>query len=48
MFSHGSTFTFSLPELASKQELIEMEAAAPKQKEALKPLARPVKEAEDI
>ena len=46
--SHGSTFTFSLPELASKQELIEMEVQAPKQKEALKPLARPVKEAEEL
>lgn len=46
--SHGSTFTFSLPTIESKDELLKMEAQAPKTKEALKPLARPVKQAEEL
>ena len=44
----GSMFTFSLPELAKKDEILKMEAQADIKKEQLKPLARPVKEAEDI
>lgn len=43
----GSTFTFTLPDISDKEELLRMEAQAPK-KESLKPLARPTKEAEDI
>ncbi len=46
--SHGSTFTFSLPDISSKDELLKMEAQAPQPKEQLKPLAKPVKEAEEI
>ncbi|MEK7142698.1 MAG: ATP-binding protein, partial [Patescibacteria group bacterium] len=46
--SHGSTFTFSLPQLSSKQEIIDLEAQVPQPKEQLKPLARPTKEAEEI
>lgn len=44
----GSTFTFSLPDISSKDEIISMEKQVPQEKEQLKPLARPVKEAEDI
>ena len=43
----GSTFTFTLPDISDKEELLEMEAQAPK-KESLKPLARSTKAAEDI
>lgn len=45
--SKGSTFTFTLPDISDKEALLKMEAQAPK-KEALKPLARPTKAAEDI
>jgi len=45
---HGSTFTFSLPELSSKQKIIDLEAKVPKPKEQLKPLAQPPKEAEEL
>ena len=45
---HGSTFTFSLPQLSSKQEIIDLEAQVPRKKEELKPLARPTKEAEEM
>jgi len=44
----GSTFTFSLPDIAAKEELLKMEAQADIKKDQLKPLARPVKEAEEI
>lgn len=44
----GSTFTFSAPDISDKQELISMEAQAPKSKEQLKPLARPSKVAEEL
>ncbi len=44
----GSTFTFSLPDISDKKALLELEAQAPKQKESLKPLARPTKAAEEI
>ena len=44
----GSTFTFSLPDISAKDEILKMEAQAPKPKEQLKPLARPVKEAEEL
>jgi len=43
----GSTFTFTLPDISDKEELLKMEAQAPK-KESLKPLAKPTKAAEDI
>ncbi len=43
----GSTFTFTLPDISDKEELLKIEAQAPK-KESLKPLARPTKAAEDI
>jgi len=46
--NHGSTFTFSLPDIASKDELLQMEAQVHQQKEQLKPLARPVKQAEEL
>lgn len=46
--SHGSTFTFSLPEISQKQAILDLEAQVPKQKEALKPLAQPPKEAEEM
>ncbi len=46
--SHGSTFTFSLPIIDSKDELLKMEAQVPQTKEQLKPLARPVKQAEEL
>ena len=46
--SHGSTFTFSLPDITNKNELLKMEEKADIKKEQLKPLARPVKQAEDI
>ena len=44
----GSTFTFTLPDLSDKKALLELEAQAPKQKESLKPLARPTKAAEEL
>lgn len=46
--SKGSIFTFSLPELASKQAIIDLEKQVPKNKEQLKPLAQPPKEAEEL
>ena len=44
----GSTFTFSLPDIAAKDELLKMEAQVPQLKEQLKPLAKPAKQAEEI
>jgi len=44
----GSTFTFTLPDIKAKDELLKMEAAMPQTKEQLKPLAKPMKAAEDI
>ncbi len=44
----GSTFSFSLPLLEHKQEIIELEKQAPQTGEQLKPLAHPTKAAEDI
>lgn len=44
----GSTFSFSLPLLEHKQEIIDLEAQAPKTGEQLKPLAHPTKAAEEI
>ncbi len=38
----GSTFTFSLPTIESKQAIIDMEAQSPQDKEQLKPLAKPM------
>mgnify|MGYP001590641651 CR=1 FL=1 len=46
--SHGSTFTFSLPEISSKKEIEDLEAQVPQDKEQLKPLARPMKSAEEL
>lgn len=40
--SHGSTFTFSLPKLSSKEEIIALENQIHQNKEQLKPLARPM------
>lgn len=45
--SKGSIFTFTLPDISDKEELLKMEAQAPK-KESLKPLARPTKAAEEL
>lgn len=46
----GSTFTFSLPDISDKEELLEVEKQMPEQKEQLKPLAKPMnnKIGEDI
>lgn len=44
----GSTFTFSLPEMNSKQAIESLEAQVPQQKEQLKPLAKPMKSAEEL
>ncbi|MBM2821089.1 MAG: putative histidine kinase, partial [Candidatus Berkelbacteria bacterium] len=44
----GSTFTFSLPDISTKNELLEIESQVHQEKEQLKPLARPVKQAEEI
>lgn len=38
----GSTFTFSLPTLESKQAIVDLEAQSPQDKEQLKPLAKPM------
>ena len=38
----GSTFTFSLPTIESKQAIVDMEAQSPQDKEQLKPLAKPM------
>jgi len=43
----GSVFTFSLPELTSKKEIVEMENLVPK-KETLKPLAHSSKVSEEL
>jgi len=37
-----------LPELTAKQDTIELEKQIPQDKEKLKPLAKPVKEAEEL
>ncbi len=39
---HGSTFTFSLPVIESKQAIVDLEAQSPQTKEQLKPLAKPM------
>jgi len=46
----GSTFTFSLPDISDKEELLKMEKEVSEQKEQLKPLAKPMNEkvGEDI
>ncbi|MCL5407551.1 MAG: ATP-binding protein [Patescibacteria group bacterium] len=44
----GSTFTFSLPEAKVQKEIQDLEAQVPKNKEELKPLAQPPKEAEEL
>lgn len=44
----GSTFTFSLPQVNVQKDIIDLEKQVPKTKEALKPLARPTKEAEEL
>ena len=44
----GSTFTFTLPDYASKEAVVELEKEVPQDKEKLKPLAKPMKMAEDI
>lgn len=41
-YSHGSTFTFSLPDISSKEEIIALEKQIPQNKEQLKPLAKPM------
>ena len=41
----GSTFTFTLPELAVKDQIITLEKEIPMDKEQMKPLARPMKSA---
>lgn len=38
----GSTFSFSLPDIAVKQQIIELEKEVPQDKEQLKPLAKPM------
>lgn len=46
----GSTFTFSLPEVAVQEDIKKIEDQAPQNqdKEKLKPLARPTKQAEEL
>lgn len=39
----GSTFTFSLPDISDKQQIIDLEKQVPQDKEKLKPLAKPMK-----
>ena len=39
----GSTFTFSLPDIAAKEQVIGLEKEIPQDKEQLKPLAKPMK-----
>ncbi len=41
--SKGSTFTFSLPDISDKQQIIDLEKQVPQDKEKLKPLAKPMK-----
>lgn len=41
----GSTFTFTLPELAVKDQILTLEKEIPMDKEQMKPLARPMKSA---
>ena len=41
----GSTFTFTLPDLAVKDQILELEKQIPMDKEQMKPLARPMKSA---
>lgn len=41
----GSTFTFTLPELAVKDQILALEQQIPMDKEQMKPLARPMKSA---
>ena len=40
--SHGSTFTFSLPDISAKEQIIGLEKEIPQDKEQLKPLAKPM------
>lgn len=44
----GSTFSFTLPDLSVKEKIIDVEKEAPQDKEKLKPLAKPMKAAEEI
>lgn len=46
----GSTFTFTLPDISDKPQLLELEKQVPETKEQLKPLAKPMNEkvGEDI
>lgn len=44
----GSTFSFTLPELACKKTIEDLEAEVPQSKEQLKPLARPSKAADEL
>lgn len=39
----GSTFTFSLPDINDKQDILNLEKQVPQEKEKLKPLAKPMK-----
>ena len=43
----GSTFTFSLPDITDKPQIIEMEKEVPQDKEQLKPLAKPMNSKKD-
>lgn len=38
----GSTFTFSLPDISEKENIIGLEKQIPQDKEQLKPLAKPM------